>query len=101
MTDEEYSYMVLYDVGDSASFDKKLFLNQKIHLFDSIEDAYNDIVQFIHKYNYLMSYINKDLIYEYLKSEDDCKTILDKEEYILVGQTKNKSLFVCIKKIYL
>jgi flagellar capping protein FliD len=40
------------------------FLEEKLKMFDSVEEAFEDINDFVHKYNYLMNYLNKDYIYD-------------------------------------
>lgn len=97
---EDYSFVVLYDISDSSKFKMNQFLNSRFSLFTTIEDALGSINDFIYKYNYLMNYMSKDLIYKLSKSYDEiCKELLS-EEYSIVGETENKALFICIKKIY-
>lgn len=100
--DYSISYIVLYDVLDTTRFDMKLFLEEKMKMFDSVEEAYEDINEFVHKYNYLMNYINKSQMYDIYKKVKDCESYLTvkENEYFVVGETINKEFRIVIKKIH-
>ncbi len=94
------NYIVLYDIADASKFNMKMFLDMELIFFDSIEEAFEDIEDFVHKYNYLMSYNNKDLVYEIQKTKEQTETHLEFNESLVVGQTINKEFHIVIKKIH-
>ena len=94
------NYIVLYDIADASKFNMKMFLDMELIFFDSIEEAFEDIEDFVHKYNYLMSYNNKDLVYEIQKTKEQTETHLEINESLVVGQTINKEFHIVIKKIH-
>ena len=97
---EYSSFIVFYDVSDSSKFNMNLFLEEKLKMFDSIEEAFEDINDFIHKYNYLMNYLNKDYIYSLQTTIKECEIHLRENEFKIVGETKNKEFRIVVKKVH-
>lgn len=97
---EYSSFIVFYDVSDTKKFNINKFLEEKLKMFDTLEEAFEDIDEFIHKYNYLMNYLNKEYIYEIQDTIKECESHLRENEFKIVGETKNKEFRIVIKKVH-
>ncbi len=93
-------YIVFYDVVDSSKFNMYLFLEERLKVFDSVKEAYEDIYDFVYRYNYLMNYVNKSQAYVIEKSEDDCESHFETNQFCVIGHTVNKEFRIVVKKVH-
>jgi hypothetical protein len=95
---EQYeAYIVIYGI-ESKYFDPEQFLKSKVDAYDNIDEAFLNILTFTKQYNEIVSKINP-ATQILLKTLDEVKTELGKENSILVGLIHEEKVNIWIKKI--
>ncbi len=91
----DYFTVIYYVVGAN---DLEMFLKDKTTLYYNVQSAFEDINQFIEKFNNIMYHANKDLIYKLNTTVAECDSYMKENQFMMIGETKNQQLFIIIKK---